>query len=126
MAKRKLSPPTHELVVNQGDDFSFQLVIKDAQKEPVDITGFSYVCKVRENAESEIVLAEAECTTPEPEHGLVEVSFSHEVTSQIDTDGSYYGELASYYYDVVQINANGKHERILQGPFLVSPGISYH
>lgn len=32
MAKRKLSPPTHELVVNQGDDFSFQLVIKDAQK----------------------------------------------------------------------------------------------
>ena len=118
MAKRKLSPPTHELVVNQGDDFSFQLVIKDAQKEPVDITGFSYVCKVRENAESE--------TTPEPQHGLVEVSFTHEVTSQIDTDGSYYGELASYYYDVVQINASGKHERILQGPFLVSPGISYH
>lgn len=119
MAKRKLSPPTHELVVNQGDDFSFQLVIKDAQKEPVDITGFSYVCKVRENAESETVLAEAECTTPEPQHGLVEVSFTHEVTSQIDTDGS-------YYYDVVQINASGKHERILQGPFLVSPGISYH
>lgn len=126
MAKRKLSPPTQELVVNQGDDFIFQLVIKDSDNKPVDITGFSYICKVREDAESDIVLAEAECTLYAPAKGIVEINFTSDVTSQIDTDGSYYGELASFYYDVLQIDAEGKRERILQGPFLVSPGISYH
>ena len=32
MEKRKLSPPTHELIINQGDDSSFQLVIKMHKK----------------------------------------------------------------------------------------------
>lgn len=113
MAKRKLSPSTQELVVNQGDDFIFQLVIKDSDNKPVDITGFSYICKVREDAESDDVLAEAECTLYEPTKGIVEINFTSDVTSQIDIDGSYYGELASFYYDALQIDADGKRERIL-------------
>lgn len=126
MAKHKLAPPTQELVINQGDDFVFQITIKDDKDKPVDLTGYSFVCKVREDAEGETVLAEAVCSVIEPENGLVDINFSNEVTSQIDTDGSYYEELAKYYYDIVQTDTQGRKERILQGPFLVSPGISYH
>ena len=47
-------------------------LIKDAQEEPVDITGSSYACKVRRYVESKTVLVEAEYTTPEPHSGLFE------------------------------------------------------
>ncbi len=49
MAKHKLAPPTQELVINQGDDFVFQITIEDDKDKPVDLTGYSFVCKVRED-----------------------------------------------------------------------------
>lgn len=126
MAKRKLSPPSQEIVINQGDDFFMQLKIKDSKNQPVNITGYSFACKVRQDAESEDVLAEADCKIMDATQGLIEIRFTHEITSQIDTDGLTYQELEEYWYDVLQTDTEGYRTRILQGQFLVSPGISYH
>lgn len=126
MAKFKSTVPVYDITVNQGDDFSLQMVVSDGQNQPIDITGYQFVCKVRETAESKDTIAEAECIIRDAMKGVLDINFSSEVTGNIDTDGEYYAETNSYYYDVQQINTNGRKERIMQGKFIVSPGISFH
>lgn len=126
MAKRKLSPPTQELVVNQGDDFYFQLRIKDSEGKPINITDYQYVLKVRVDAEQDEVIIEAVATVLDGEQGLIDFHFTSKDTSLIDTEGLTYKEVGEYWYDVLQTDLEGRKTRVLQGPFIVSPGISYH
>lgn len=114
------------MVINQGDDYIFQLVLKDAEGEVLDLTGCTYECKVRESAESSNPIVEAVCDVLSPKHGLVEVHFRDEDTAQIDTDGDTYDDTSEYVYDIIQTTPEGHRTRILQGMFYVSPGISYH
>lgn len=126
MAKFKSTVPVYDITVNQGDDYSLQMIVNDGKNAPIDITGYTFACKVRETAESQAVIAEAECVIADAPNGVLNINFSSEVTGNIDTDGDYYGETNSYYYDVQQTNVNGRKERIVQGKFIVSPGISFH
>lgn len=126
MAKFKSTVPVYDITVNQGDDYALQMTISDSKNIPIDITGYKFACKVRETAESQEVIAEAECVIGDATQGVLNINFSSEVTGNIDTDGDYYGETNSYYYDVQQTNVNGLKERIVQGKFIVSPGISFH
>lgn len=126
MAKFKSTVPVYDITVNQGDDYSLQMIVSDGKNTPIDITGCTFACKVRETAESQEVIAEAECVISDAPNGVLNINFSSEVTGNIDTDGDYYGETNSYYYDVQQTNVNGRKERIVQGKFIVSPGISFH
>lgn len=126
MAKFKSTVPVYDITVNQGDDYSLQMIVSDSKNTPIDITGYTFACKVRETAESQEVIAEAECVIADAPNGVLNINFSSEVTGNIDTDGEYYGETNSYYYDVQQTNVNGRKERIVQGKFIVSPGISFH
>ena len=57
---------------------------------------------------------------------MVDFYFPSELTSKIDTEGLNYEEVGEYWYDILQTNKEGKKTRILQGRFIVSPGISYH
>lgn len=126
MANFKSTVPVYDIIVNQGDDYSLQMIISDSNEIPIDITGYKFTCKVRETAESQEIIAEAECVIHDAPHGVLNINFSYDATSNIDTDGEYYGETNSYYYDVQQTNTNGQKERIIQGKFIVSPGISFH
>ena len=126
MAKFKSTVPVYDIIVNQGDDYSLQMIISDSNEVPIDITGYQFTCKVRETAESQEVILEAECVIRDAKNGVLNINFSSDSTSNIDTDGEYYGEPNSYYYDFQQTNTNGQKERIIQGKFIVSPGISFH
>ena len=126
MAKFKSTVPVYDITVNQGDDYSLQMIVSDSKNAPIDISGYKFTCKVRETAENDNVIAEAECVIKDATQGVLDVNFSSDVTSKIDTDGEYYGEISSYYYDIQQTNTNGRKERIVQGKFIVSPGISFH
>ena len=126
MAKFKSTVPVYDIIVNQGDDYSLQMIISDSNEVPIDITGYKFACKVRETAESQETLAEAECEIYNAKNGVVNINFSSESTGNIDTDGEYYEETNSYYYDVQQTNTKGQKERIIQGKFIVSPGVSFH
>ena len=125
MAKFKSDTPVYDITVNQGDDYSLQIIISDSQNVPIDITGYKFTCKVRETAESQEIILEAECVIHDAPNGILNINFSSNDTSNIDTDGEYYEETNSYYYDVQQTNTNGQKERIIQGKFIVSPGISF-
>jgi len=126
MAKFKSNVPIYDITVNQGDDYALQMIISDSKNIPIDITGSKFSCKVRQTAESQEVIAEAECVIADAQKGVLNINFSSEVTGNIETDGEYYGETNSYYYDIQQTNTNGRKERIVQGKFIVSPGISFH
>lgn len=126
MARFKSTVPVYDITVNQGDDYFLQMVISDSKNIPIDITGYKFTCKVRQTAESQEVIAEAECEISDAQNGVLNINFSAETTGNIDTDGEYYGETNSYYYDVQQTNTDGRKERIVQGKFIVSPGISFH
>lgn len=125
MAKFKSTVPVYDIIVNQGDDYSLQIIISDSNEVPIDITGYQFTCKVRETAESQEIILEAECVIRDAPNGIFNINFSSNDTSNIDTDGEYYGETNSYYYDVQQTNTNGQKERLIQGKFIVSPGISF-
>ena len=125
MAKFKSDTPVYDITVNQGDDYSLQMIISDSQEAPIDITGYKFTCKVRETAESQEIITEAECVIHDAQNGVLNINSSSNDTGNIDTDGEYYGEPNSYYYDVQQTNINGQKERIIQGKFIVSPGISF-
>ena len=125
MAKFQSTVPVYDIIVNQGDDYSLQMIISNSSDVPIDITGYQFVCKVRETAESQEVILEAECVIRDAQNGVLNINFSSNDTSNIDTDGEYYEETNSYYYDVQQTNTNGQKERIIQGKFIVSPGISF-
>ena len=126
MAKFKSTVPVYDIIVNQGDDYSLQMIISDSNEVPIDITGYQFTCKVRETAESQEIILEAECVIHDAQNGVLNINFSSNDTGNIDTDGEYYEETNSYYYDVQQTNTNGQKERIIQGKFIVSPGVSFH
>lgn len=125
MAKLKSTIPVYNLNVNQGDTFLMQLFIKDANNSPVDLSKSQFVFKVRETAQSTEAILEAICEVDLVDTGYVNITIPSELTSQIITDGEYYGETTELYYDIQQVSNNMK-TRILQGKFIVSPGISYH
>lgn len=126
MARKKPQAATYDIIIIQGDDFIFQIQLKDGQDNPIDITGCSYECKVRETAEEENVILSSQYRLVEPTKGLLEVHFKNEDTAKVDTDGDTYEDVSEYTYDVIQTSEEGQRTRVLQGMFYVSPGISYH
>lgn len=126
MAKPKLTTAVKDLTINQGDDFRFQLKIKNHDNSPVNITGYQYQCKVRRTAEDDEVILAAEVEIIDATGGIVEFHFKDEDTSQIDTDGDTYATTNTYTYDVLQKTPDGEATRLLNGALYVSPGISWH
>lgn len=125
MAKSKLDVPIHNITVNQGDTYTMQIVIKDETKNPVDVRQDTFVFKVRGTANSDEILAEATCTPDSINIGQVNIVIDSDSTAKLPTDGEYYSETSSYYYDIQRIH-QGTKTRIIQGQFIVSPGISFH
>lgn len=116
----------YDITINQGDDYPIQLVIKNKEGKPVDITDNEYVLRVRENAQESNVIIEAKAKLLYPEMGIVEFHFDNEDTALIPTEGEYYSDFSKYTYDIIQITPNGDVTRLLNGFLFVSPGISYH
>ena len=71
MAKFKSTVPIYDIIINQGDDYSLQMIISDSNEVPIDITGYKFTCKVRETAESQEIIAEAECVIHDAQHGVL-------------------------------------------------------
>ena len=125
-SKGKPQSATHNFTINQGDDFNFQIQVCTDDNTPIDISDYEFVCRVRETAEEEQIILEADYHIVQPELGIVEFHFKDEDTSKIDTDGLDYSELNRYTYDVIQKDRQGNITSLLNGYLFVSPGISWH
>lgn len=128
MAKVSQTTPTHNFVLPQGEDFRFQLKLytgtDDTDKKVVDITNYQFTCEVREEAPDDTVLLTADCHIVDPLNGIVEIHFKADDSDSLELDGTYYGELSKYTYDVFEVDADGLEKRILCGYLYVSPSVS--
>ena len=127
MAKVSQATPVKDIVINQGEDYSFQLKIYEGtadNKTVVDITGYTFTCKIRDEAESDTVILTATCTILDAVNGLVDIFFSADDSDNVSLDGTYYGDLAKYTYDVFMKNKDEKEKRILCGYAYISPSVS--
>ena len=127
MAKAKQTTPTHDFVLPQGEDFIFQLKLytgTDADKQPINITGYKFRCEVREEAGDDSPAMTADCRIMDNVNGIVEIHFKSDDSDSLELDGSYYGELSKYTYDVFEVDADGLEKRILCGYLYVSPSVS--
>lgn len=128
MAKVTQSTPVKDMVINQGEDYRFQLNLYTGtsvtDKQVLDITGFSFTCKVRDEATDDDPALTAICTILDAPNGQVEFHFKADDSDGIDVDGSNYKNLTEYTYDVFMKYSNGDETRILCGSVYISPSVS--
>lgn len=127
MAKVKQTTPTHDFVIPQGEDFIFQLKLytgDSTDKQPLNITGYQFRCEVREEAGDESPTMTADCHIVNNVSGIVEIRFKADDSDTLELDGTYYGELSQYTYDVFEVDLDGLEKRILCGYLYVSPSVS--
>lgn len=127
MAKVKQTTPTHDFVVPQGEDFIFQLKLytgDSTDKQPLNITGYQFRCEVREEAGDDFPTMTADCHIVNNVSGIVEIRFKADDSDTLELDGTYYGELSQYTYDVFEVDLDGLEKRILCGYLYVSPSVS--
>ena len=127
MAKVKQTTPTHDFVIPQGEDFIFQLKLytgDSTDKQPLDITGYQFRCEVREEAGDDSPAMTADCHIIDNVNGIVEIRFKADDSDTLELDGTYYGELSQYTYDVFEVDQDGLEKRILCGYLYVSPSVS--
>lgn len=128
MATAKQTTPIKDFVIPQGEDYSFQLKIytgtSDSDKTPVNIEGYTFTCEVREDASDDDAAMTAECSIVDAVNGIIEVHFKADDSDNLELDGSYYGDLSQYTYDVFEKDTSGKETRLLCGYLYVSPSVS--
>lgn len=128
MPKVEQTAATKDILVNQGADYRIQFRLCTGTKEeytPINIEGYTFKCKIRESADSDEVLAEADCYVVDAEQGLMEVFFDDSVTGLIETDGITYDDTSQYVWDVYVTAPKGDTIRITNGYCYVSPGVSF-
>lgn len=129
MATRVTQPAAvKDILLNQGADYRMQVRLLTGTKEestPVDITGYTFSCKVRESADDDAVTAEAQCNIIDAPNGLMEIFFDDAVTGQIDVDGQTYDETTDFVWDLYATAPEGDTLRIMNGTCSVSPGVSF-
>lgn len=127
MSKVKNITPVYDLVLNQGEDTRIQLHLseeEDGKRTELNIEGFTFVCKVREEAEDEPAILSSSFTILDKLHGIVELYFKAKDTTDLTLDGTYYGSITKYIYDVFMKDTNGDEQRILCGYCYISPSVS--
>lgn len=128
MAKVKQTTPTHDFVIPQGEDFIFQLKLYEgtgsSDKQPINLTNHQFRCEVREEAGDDTPAMTADCHIIDTVNGIVEIHFKADDSDSLELDGTYYGELSKYTYDVFEVDADGLEKRILCGYLYISPSVS--
>lgn len=127
MSKVKNITPVYDLVLNQGEDTRIQLHLseeEDGKRTEINIEGFTFTCKVREEAGDESQILTASFTILDQRHGLVELYFKAEDTTALILEGAYYGSMTKYTYDIFMKDINGDEQRILCGHCYISPSVS--
>ena len=127
MAKVTQDTPVKNIIINQGEDYRFQMKLfsgTDTNKVPMDITGYVFTCKVREEAGSDTAVLTADCSILDPIEGTLDVHFKAGDSDSVSLTGTYYGDLTQFVYDVFMKDLSGSEKRILCGYAYISPSVS--
>lgn len=116
------------MTINQGEDFELQIIIKDSNGTPINLTGNTYAGQIRSKYDSSTIIATFTITlgnqTTDP--GLVYIRLSNTDTAAIVCDPATAKDprpLTQFIYDIEETKA-GKITRILEGIVSVSPNVT--
>jgi len=109
---------TIELIVNQKSTFQASFTVMDANRNVIDLTGYTSSAKFkRDYTAADSTAVSFDTSIPTPNNGIVFISLNPEQTAALDVN-------ARYVYDVSITSGAGVKTRIVQGVIRVSGGVS--
>lgn len=118
------------LVINQGETFELDIIAKDLNKQPIDITNYSYAGKIRSAYDSDVIAAFT-FTKAEQRNstlGWVKASLTPAQTQAIPcvkSSAKNKRPLTEYIYDIEETDPSNNVTRILEGIISVSPSVTW-
>lgn len=112
--------------IDQGSDFRLDIELKDADNNPVDLTGALIIGQIRKTASSKDIEADFIIEETNLLLGQFAITLDALTTSQLKCNPSYaaYRTITPFAYDVEIHYAGGKVDRILTGVINVSPEVT--
>lgn len=106
------------LEIYRGDDVSWDLIFKDSEGVPIDITGYTFFFTVKENkadTDDEALITKTVDTHTDPTNGETEINLSSTLTNI--TPGL-------FWYDIQQKDNIGKIKTLVVGRIRVHEDIT--
>ena len=110
-----ISPGTYNMTVQRRSDHSIQLVFKDSNDNPINLTGYTVIAQCWDEGRN-IKYADFSITYTSRALGKVDISLTDTQTATFETN--------TLYYDVLLIDSNGLREYYLEGVITMSEGYS--
>ena len=110
----------------KGTDWYIEVVMADLENDiekPINLTSYTGICQIREDANSETLLASPVVTILDPLGGSFSISLTEAETLAIPTTGKTYKDVSRYQYEVILKDDEGGDYRALHGFVEVSPTV---
>lgn len=105
------------LVVDQGTDFNDIITITDDQTNTaINIVGYSVSSQLRRSYYSANISGNLTCTISDGPNGVIGIALSSANSFNISPQ--------TYVFDVVTIDTSGIHNRVMEGTFTLTPGVT--
>ena len=121
-----MSAANYTLHIDRGSDFFLSFIVKDGERNPIDLTGSTVSGQIRSIIESTTKYDLTVELSDTPTDGTVNVSLTAAETEALPVNASRSSarQLTYYCYDIVLTKADGKIIRVLQGQVAVSPEVT--
>ena len=108
-----VEPGTYNMTVQRRSDHSIQLVFKDSNNDPINLTGYTVEAQVWDKERS-LKFADWTVTYTNRSTGTIDIALTDTQTASFTP--------AVLYYDVLLTNPSGLKEYYLEGNIFVSEG----
>lgn len=110
----------YDFSIEQGTDLIIPIVLKDSEKQTLNLEGYSVQMQLRPSLQSQTALdtlsTENERIELSPTEGKITLNFPHEVTAEYPS--------GTYLYDIELVSSIGIISRFLKGTITVIPEIT--
>tara|TARA_R100001163_G_C4998668_1_gene148612 strand:+ start:30 stop:371 length:342 start_codon:yes stop_codon:yes gene_type:complete len=108
-----VAPATYNMTVQRRSDHSIQLVFKDSNNDPINLTGYTVEAQVWDKERS-LKFADWTVTYTNRSTGTIDIALTDTQTASFTP--------AVLYYDVLLTNPSGLKEYYLEGKLTISEG----
>lgn len=111
---------TYDIIVKQGATYVLKIQLKDEDKQPINITGYTIKSEIRKSPGAATVEATFTPTITDAVNGQFELELDYTTTASLDFDRE------KYVYDVILHNPAGSGTRIrpLQGEVAINKRVT--
>lgn len=110
--------------VEQGATWNKTITVRDSAGDPVDLTDCAVEMQVRSTPQSSIVIVTPAVAVASALEGEITLELMAAQTAALPANGATFRDTSQYVYDLRIIRADNTVERVLNGNFEVSPGVT--